>query len=209
MTIIRTLLLPIISMLSGNVSATLITSLPDGTIAPMPLVTYYGQGPQIVSPTITWTADTNSSFGFPGFGFGSNGIWTGALGPDAGLNSSSGSMKFSFNDPVSAVGGLLNYSPGNGIATIFIFDITDSLLESYILSFVTTQNDTGFFFGFRQSTANIGSFRLSNSFIGITGLTVVHNAPEPASIALVGAALLGMAATRKQNANALSKKVPI
>lgn len=33
-----------------------ITSLPDGTIIPMPTINYQGIGPQTFGPGITWTA---------------------------------------------------------------------------------------------------------------------------------------------------------
>ena len=63
------------------------------------------------------------------YGFGTNGQWTGALGPMAGLNDATDyftvtdTMTFAFATPVSAVGGFLNYTPGFSTpTTIAVYD---------------------------------------------------------------------------------------
>ena len=139
------------------------------------------------------------SFGWTlSYDFGSNGQWTGALGPMAGLNDSTDfygvtdTMTFAFSTPISAVGGFLNYVPSfSGTpTTIAVYDSSMNLIESYDLTFTTSgADDTGAFYGFQEATANISYFTLTDNYIGITDLTVVS--PEPSSILLIGTGLLG------------------
>src|SRR5512140_2077601 len=101
-------------VLTGVAGAGVVTSLPGGTVVPMPAVNYFGPGPQVFGG-IQWTS-TNSNtyggsvFGYAGpYGFGSNGDWGGVLGTMAGLNSSSSvasvidTMTVEFSLPVFGV----------------------------------------------------------------------------------------------------------
>src|SRR5689334_8303181 len=104
-------------------SAAVVTSLPGGSIIPMPVLNYFGPGPQSFGPGITWSSTNaanqgGSVFGYASsYGFGSNGSWNGLV--MAGVNDSTDSygstdtMKFAFAKPQSAVGGFLNYLPGS------------------------------------------------------------------------------------------------
>ena len=105
-------------------SAGVVTSLPGGTVVPMPANNYFGAGPQTFDG-ITWTSTNaakqgGSVFGYSGgYGFGGNGTWDGSLGPMAGLNDSTDvysvtdTMTFTLSSPVSGIGGFLNYVPGS------------------------------------------------------------------------------------------------
>jgi hypothetical protein len=164
---------------AGVAGAAVVTSLPEGTIVPMPDVNYFGPGPQSFNGVV-WTS-TNASqyggslFGYTfSYGFNTNGIWFGALGPMAGLNSPSDTMTFTFATPVSGVGGFMNYAPQSGNSVISVYDSSNNLIESYTLNFNTGgATDSGFFFGFLEDSATIKYFTLSNSFIGIANLTTV------------------------------------
>ena len=189
-------------LLCTTLSGAVVTALPGGTVEAMPEVNYQGAGPQVFDGGITWTSGNGSAvFGYTGtYGFNTNGQWTGTLGPMAGTNSPTQSMTFAFTSPVDAVGGFLNWAPGQGTAMMAVYDSSSNLLESYTLTFTTTgAADTGAFYGFTSSTANISYFTLSGAYVGLTDLTVGGSeVPEPASYALVGISLAGLALLRRK-----------
>jgi len=154
------------------------------------VLNYFGPGPQTFGPGITWFSSNvsnngGSAFGYTGnYGFGANGFWKLDM---AGLNDSfdtfgaSDTMTFEFANPLSAVGGFLNYTPGGSTpTTIAVYDSSGNLIESDNLTFLTGGGkNTGQFLGFLESTPEIASFTLTDNFIGITNLTIAP-VPEPA-----------------------------
>ncbi len=197
----------------GN--AALVTSLPDGTIIPIPAVNYQGSGPQTFGPDITWSSSYSQSlFGSTdsNYGFGYNGSWncsgaSGQLGPMAAVNewtlyAQPNTMTFSFSSPVAGVGGFLNQLyVQSGIywglvpSTIAVYDSGNNLIESYPLTIFTGGGvNGGSFFGFLEETSNIKYFTLSG-YVGITDLTVQGNAvPLPGAVWLLGTGLFGLGA---------------
>lgn len=192
-----------------SASASVVNSIPGGTVVPMPTDNYFGGGPKAFGPGITWSSTnavnicgSSAAFGFVGLAdFGTNGQWTGALGPMAYLNNTStfcgvtDSMTFKFANPVSAVGGFLNYYPnGSGPTTISVLDALGKVIESYTLTFTTSgAPDTYQFWGFQEATPEIKYFVLTDNYIGITNLTTFGAAPtpEPGSLLLLGSGLIG------------------
>ncbi len=187
--------------------ATLVTSLPGGTVIPMPAVNYFGPGPQTFGPGITWSSTNDSYqrgsvFGYSDqYGFPVNGYWDFII--MAGLNDSTDikdvtdTMTFAFSRPVQAVGGFLNYVPGSSHpTTIAVYDANHTLIESYNLTFLTGGGgNTGSFYGFQETTP-IYYFTLTDNYVGITNLTT-SALPLPASLLLFGSGLLGLAGWRR------------
>jgi hypothetical protein len=180
--------------------AALVTSLPGGTVIPMPDSVYFGPGPLTFGPGIAWSSTNafyggGSVFGSTGsYGFGPNGSWDG-FGPFAGLNDTfirfnvTDTMTFAFSTPVSAVGGFMNYAPDGSTPTIIaVYDASNTLIESAELTFITGGGtNTGFFFGFQEASNTISYFRLTDNYIGITNLTtkVIPNAIAPIMLLLL------------------------
>ena len=82
---------------------------------------------------------------------------------------STDTMTFAFATPVGAVGGFLNYVPGGSEprppSRSWIRRVIP--IESFDLTFLTGGgNDTGFFYGFQESTANISYFTLTDNYVG-------------------------------------------
>ena len=91
----------------------------------------------------------------------------------------------------------MNYVPGSSTpTTIAVWDSLGNLIEpAFTLTFLTGGgNDTGAFYGFQESTANISYFTLTDNYIGITNLTTgpSSSVPEPSSLLLIGSGLFGV-----------------
>lgn len=201
------ILTAVLSLALFPATAAVITSFPGGWVVPMPVVEYYGAGPQTFGPGITWSSTNATYQGGAVFGYNdyysflANGIWnnTGQAITMAGLNDSYtrwgvlDSMTFTFATPVSEVGGFINYAPDSLATTIAAYDAHGALIESYDLTFLTGgATNSGQFLGFQESAPIISRLVLSNGYVGLTDLTVP--APEPGTLFPAAAGVLLLAA---------------
>lgn len=104
----------------------------------------------------------------------------------AGLNFDVGYMDFKFlGNPVSAVGGFLNYSGDYNDMYISALDMNGNILESYNLSFSTIGINSGVSFYIQRNSFDIATFRVGDSYAGIANFT--YNA-VPGPLPILGVA---------------------
>jgi len=181
------------------VSAATITSPAGLTYIPFANVNLFTPGPITVAPGITWSSTNatyqgGSVYGYSGgYGFLGNGFSSGI--PLVGLNDSSDyygvvdTMTFAFSNPVSAIGSVLNWVPSNAPVTISALNSAHVVLDTLILSSGGSNNVTpNSFYGFKDSTADISYFTLTDGYVAAIGGISVSAVPGP----IVGAGFPGM-----------------
>ncbi len=202
--------LALVALFSASAQAAVVFSLPQSAFVQIPVVDYFGPGPQAFTGGV-WTSTNDSRqggavFGYTsGYGYGGNGFWTGALGPMAGVNSSqdvygvNDSMTFAFTNPVSIIGGFVNYVPGSNVpTTMAVYDANMNLLDSYNLTFLTPPvPDAGQTIGFDMGAPVISYLVLTGNYIGIAGFQGNNAIPEPGTMALMGLGLVAAIAAKR------------
>lgn len=171
------------TMFASTVKAEVITSIDSGaTSLGISTLNYFGSGP-IIENGFTWTStESFSVYGYNGgYGLGNNGTWSNF--PLVGLNETTGSMRFAFDNPVSQVLAFINYSPTDGIGAIAIYDASGNLIESTNLSIDTPGgNNAGEDYGFKQASATIKFFEISNAYIVANNLRVLFGLTGPSAL---------------------------
>jgi hypothetical protein len=144
------------------------------------------------------TNPDNSFFGPGPYFFGDNGQWDSSMvlaGVDVDFfGVDLYELTFTFDDPVAAVGGIMNYSvfPLSGFAapTIAARGAGGNVLEMHDLSALAPIStpgglNEGAFRGILRPSADIFGLSIANSGIAITDLTTGSGViPEPGSLAL-------------------------
>ena len=167
----------VLALTVESVNATVITSLPGGTVVNFPAVNIDAPGPVTVVPGVTWKSDdVTAIYGYTGMdNFNTNGFWTGSF-PIAEMDQDDKSMTFSFSTPVSAVGGIMDWYAISGLirpASMAVYNSSDILIKSFELYDNSTNTNFGTpnsFNGFQESTADISSFVLSGDYAGMEDL---------------------------------------
>lgn len=140
-----------------------------------------------------------------GFGMGSNGNWGLSM---IGINAPTGAMTIDLGGLYSSVGGFMNYSPGNGDATISALAADGTtILESYVISTlapISTPDalDDGAYRGIERLASDIAYFRIENSYLGMHNMTLDGGSaaiPEP-STALLMVSAAGLLLLRRRRA---------
>lgn len=145
---------------------------------------------------ITWTASNDGWIGDMAFGLRQNGHWDWDMEGYVGLNEADASMTFTFDAPVSAIGGFVNYAPLEGfgpIPTIEAYDAKGELLESFSMDVQTPGGvNEGQFMGFIRGANEIASLRFTARYGVLDMLTFNRmTVPAPSAImVLIGAGLV-------------------
>lgn len=156
----------------------------------------FGAGPTALPGGVTFTASaSNAVLGDGSYGLVGNGTW-GSL-PYAGTNGTTSSFRFTFDGPLSAVGGFMNYAPGYGTVFIRALGVGGATLAEYdvtALAPISTPNgfNAGAFRGIERVEGDIYAFEVQGAYAVARDITYadVSAVPEPATLGLVGGGIV-------------------
>ncbi len=191
--------------LSAPASAAVITSLPGGVSQFMPLTQSFTAGPVAFGAITYSSTNSGSVVGYNnGYGFATNGSWSGGLGM-AGVNTDLGTMTFAFASAVSGVLADINWAPGYSRSqpvTMSIFNSSNVLLETFQLATGSTNSVAPGYWGFQRGQGDIAYMTMTNGYVGARDFSILAGGavPEPATWALMisGFGMAGVALRRRK-----------
>ena len=159
-------------------------------------------GPELVAPTVSFTAAPGATLGAFIADLGDNGVW--GVGNHF-VSNTAGELRFTFANMASGAGAYLNHysnALSAGYVTITAFGAGNRLLESYSVNLSTGVDsyNAGQFVGFTRNSADIKSFVVSGEGVVVDNLSFAAPVPEPETYAmlLAGLALMGTVARRRK-----------
>lgn len=184
--------------MTGTVSVIDFTSFDDQLIKT--------NGPVAIGEGVTWTAASEGWIGDMAFGLRTNGYWDWDMVGYVALNTSQSYMTITFDHPVSAVGGFVNYAPLEGFGpkpTIEALDGSGQILERFTMDVQTPgERNAGQFMGFIRENADIHQFRYVARYGVLDDLRFSNDLiPTPGAgflLGLCGLALMGRRPSRRR-----------
>lgn len=162
---------------------------------------FFTEGPEIVSPGITFTTTPGSVLGAYIADLGNNGLW--GAGNHFAATGVIGTLHFTFTGGLTKAAGAFLNSYNGGPMFIAAYGDNNQVIESHLINVDTAEDslNEGGFFGIARANADIRSIAFTGVGLVADNLTVTTPVPEPETYAmmLAGLGLVGFMAKRRHS----------